>query len=107
MAQSIICTGNGNAKIRNPYESVEFSLVTATTDYDLDAEQTTFKAVLNDPQYCRIYTSQNISIKFDSTSNHAISLNAGTTSDFDRQSFRNIFLTNTSGSSSIVRIYIK
>ena len=107
MSQAIICTGNGSAQIRNPYESIEFNLANATTDHDLDAEEATFKAVLSDPQYCKIYTSQNISIKFDATTSHSVTLSAGTFTEFDRQSFNNIYLTNASGSTSAVRIYIK
>ena len=107
MSQTIICTGNGAAQIRNPYESVEFNLVNAASDYDLDTEQATFKAVITDPQYCKIYTSKVVSIKFDATTNHAITLAAGSNTEFDRQSFTNIFLSNGSGETSAMKIYIK
>lgn len=98
---------NGTSQQRDDYESIEFTLNTGSTDYDLDDQQATFKAVIPAPMYCRIYTSQNISIKFDATTNHAISLNSGTTTDFDRQTFRNIYLSNSSGSNSTVRVYVK
>lgn len=107
MSSNIPNDPNGRSQVKPEYESVEFTLVTTTTDYDLDTEQVTFKAVIADPMYCRISTTQNITIRFNATTNHAISLNANTSTEFDRQSFSNIFLSNSSGSSSTVRIYIK
>jgi|GEM_PF-4499991 len=107
MSSTITNDPNGQSQVKNRYESIEFTLNTGITDYDLDSQQATFKSVIAEPMYCRIYTSQNISIKFDATTNHTISLNSGTTTDFDRQIFKNIYLSNSSGANSTVRIYVK
>lgn len=98
---------NGVPQISDKYESIEFTLNTGSSDYDLDAQQSTYKAVLVDANYVEIYSTQTISVKFNSTSNHAITISADSLRVFDRQSFYNIFLTNSSGTNATVRIYIK
>jgi len=107
MSQVIINNPNGKAQVCPKYESIEFTLNTGETDYDLASNQATFKAVVDNPQYVRISTTQNISIKFNATTNHAISLNANTSTEFDRQIFDNMYLSNSSGSGSTVRVYVK
>lgn len=104
---SIANNPNGKAQISDHYESIEFTLNNGETDYDVDTQQVTFKAIITSPMYCRVSTTQNISIKFNATTNHAISLNANTITEFDRQSFGNIYLSNSSGNASTVRIYVK
>ena len=98
---------NGNAQTKDAYDSVEFTLTNGASDYDLDAQQATFKANVAEPMYVEIYTTQDISVKFNATTNHAVTINANTTRSFDRQIARNIYLTNASGSNSTVRVYAK
>lgn len=98
---------NGKAQISEPYESIEFNVNTATTDYDVDAQQATFKAVVAEPQYVEISTNYAITIKFNDTANHSISIGANTLRVFDRQVFNNIYITNTSGSTAAIKLYVK
>lgn len=98
---------NGRDQTSNLYESIEFTLNTGQTDYNLDTQQSTYKANIAEAHYVEIYTSETIKIKFNDTNNHAITVLADTMRVFDRQVFNNIFLTNSSGSNSSVYLYIK
>lgn len=99
---------NGRSQNHVDYESIEFTLTNGQTDYDLDANQATYKEVITgEANYVEIYSTETISIKFNATANHAITIEADTLRVFDRQIFKNIYLTNSSGSNSTVRLYIK
>lgn len=107
MSGTIATQPNGRPQVCTPYESIEFNVVTATTDYDVDSSQSTFKAVIANPQYVEISTNYAITIKFNATTNHSISIGANTLRVFDRQIFDNLYITNTSGSTAAVKLYIK
>jgi len=90
------------------YDSVEFTLADGQTDYDLDAQQDEFLNNVTNPYYMELYTDQNISIKFNSTTNKSITINStDSPRKFDKQIIKNIYLTNASGSAANVRMYIK
>lgn len=104
----ILNNPNGTVQAKDLYESVEFAVTTGTTDYDVDTQQATFKAVVANPYYLELGTDQQISIKFNSTSNHAITVKAtDSIRVFDRQEIRNIYITNASGSTANIRMYLK
>lgn len=96
------------------YESIEFNVNTATTDYDLDSQQATFLAVFGAanngrcPTYVEIRTNNTISVKLNSTSNHAITI-ASTDSPYVIAGvlISNIYITNNSGSTAAVKLRLQ
>lgn len=99
---------NGKAQTKEEYESIEFALADGSTDYDLDTQQATFKTVLgNAIHYVEVFSDRAISIKFNATTNHAITISANTLRIFDRQIIKNMYLTNNSGAEANVRLYFK
>jgi len=103
----IIQDPNGKAQVKDEYDSIEFTLNTGETNYDLDTNQANFKSNVEHPYYVEIFSTEEISIKFNSTSNHSITIQADTLRVFDRQEAMNIYLTNASGTNSNVKIYVK
>jgi len=102
-----------NTKRSPYYESLEFNVVTATTDYDVDAEQAGFLSKIgpgtshdSHPGRVIIRTDQTISVKFNKTTNDAITV-ASTDSPlvFDGE-ISNIFISNASGSTAAVKIIV-
>ena len=100
-----------NTKIGRYYESVEFTLNDATTDYDLDANQSEFLAVFNSntddegyPTQVKIRTDQTITVKINETTNDSITVTS-TDSPMDIKGIKitNLYLTNASGSNAAVK----
>lgn len=93
------------------YESIEFNVNTGSTDYDVDTQQATFLAVVGPsgpvgkwPRHVVIRTNQTISVKFNATTNHAITI-ASTDSPFEYiGEVRNIYITNNSGNTAAIKI---
>lgn len=93
------------------YESIEFNLATASTDYDLDAQQSTFLSVFGPgnvvdkhPSHMVLRTNQTISVKINASTNHSITI-ASTDSPFEYfGEIRNLFITNTSGNTAAIKI---
>lgn len=94
------------------YENIEFNLSTGQTNYDLDAEQTTFLssfgvdiAVARYPSWVEIRTNQTISVKLNSTSNHSITITS-TDSPYIIAGvlIRNMYITNASGSTAAIKL---
>ena len=99
-----------STKISPYYESVEFTLTDGQSDYNLDTQQADFLAVFNTgsvnyPSQVKIRTDQTITVKLNSTSNDSITI-ASTDSPLDIRGIeiRNIFLSNSSGSSAAVKL---
>jgi len=100
-----------NTKISPYYESVEFALATASTDYDLDANQADFLSVFSSktntpyPSQVMIRTDQTITIKLNSTGNHAITITA-TDSPIILKGLEisNMFISNASGSTANIKL---
>ena len=104
-----------NTKISPYYESIEFNLATATTDYDLDAQQSGFLSVFGPgnihevfPTQVQIRTDQTISIKLNSTSNQSITI-AATDSPFTIKGIEivNLFISNASGSTAAIKLFFQ
>ena len=94
------------------YENLEFNLTTGTTDHDLDENESTFlssfgptKAATVYPSHVHIRTNQTISVKLNSTSNHAITITS-TDSPLTITGVKitNVFLSNSSGSTAAVKL---
>lgn len=102
---------NIHQHITRYYESIEFNVVTATTDYDLDSQQATFLAVLGSanerryPSSVVIRTDQTISVKLNATGNHAITI-ASTDSPFviEGVEISNLYITNNSGNTAAIKL---
>lgn len=100
-----------NQKTSPYYESIEFNVTTGQTDYDVASNNATFLTVVGPtgpnnqhPSEVIIRTNQTISIKFNATTNMAITV-ASTDSPLAwRGEVRNIFITNSSGSTAAVKI---
>lgn len=97
------------------YESIEFTLATGQTNYDLDANQTAFLAKIGPGSVysyhgtrCVIRTDQTITVRFNSTGNDAITVTSSD-SPFTMNDLEiiNIFLSNSSGSGAAVKILIQ
>lgn len=97
-------------KYYNAYDSVEFTLATAQSDYNIKVnELTSFNAVPY--AHClMIRTNQTISIKLNSASNSAITIDVSEGSLVITRDtaieITNIFVTNNSGSSAAVKILL-
>lgn len=96
------------------YENIEFNVTTGSNDYDVDANQPTFlsnfgpgNVTAKNPSSLQIRTNQTISVKLNSTSNHAITI-ASTDSPFTIKGmlFTNIYITNNSGSTAAVKLFV-
>lgn len=88
----------------NKYDSVEFTLATGQTNYDLDSNQA--GSFNNVPVWKRtlIRTNIQVSIKLNSTSNDAITISPlDSPLEIDWQEITNIYITNASGSTASLK----
>lgn len=105
---AILSNPDGNPQACAKYDSVEFSLADGQTNYDVDDQQSDFLSDVLHPYYLELFTTQNITVKFNSTSNPSITVKSTDSPRvFDRQEITNIYLTNASGTSSDIRMYLK
>ena len=97
------------------YENIEFNLSSGESDYDLDANQSTFLSTFGPtnvarthPTAVQIRTNFTISVKINSTSNHAITI-ASTDSPFWIEGIRiqNLYFSNSSGSTAAVKLFFQ
>lgn len=97
------------------YESIEFSLSTGESDYDLDSNQSEFLAVFKQdatgnkwPTKIIFRTDQTISFKLNSTSDDSITVTS-TDSPFtiDGVEIRNVYITNSSGSTAAIKLFFQ
>ena len=92
-------------KLVKPYDSMEFTLASGLSDYDVKAnvtgafENLTYYTTLN------IRTDQNITIKFNSTSYRVVTINSNRPFELDNlMEIHNFYITNTSGSTANIKI---
>lgn len=89
------------------YDYDSFSVATATTNYDCKANETLF---VNVPVALGaiIWSDQDITIRFNSTSMPAISHEAVYSPHewFDKLEITNIYITNNSGATANIRIFL-
>lgn len=93
--------------VYDTYDYDSFTVATATTDYDAKANETLFRNVPIGRGVI-IWSDQDISIKFNSTSMPAISHEAVFSPHqwFDKLEIMNIYITNTSGNTANIRIFL-
>lgn len=103
-----------NNELHGYYENVEFNVTDQSTNYDVAANQATFMSnfgpnnVVNQlPTSVQIRTNQTISVKLNSTANHAITITS-TDSPFliEGVKITNIFISNSSGSTAAVKLFV-
>lgn len=85
-----------------------FTIADATTDYDLKAQQASAFKNLSRAWLLILWTDQDVSIKFNSTSNPAIPVPAAE-SPFEFRniiSISNIYITNASGATVNVKVML-
>jgi hypothetical protein len=87
------------------YDSMEFTLASGISDYDVKANVT--GAYENVPVYTtvNIRVDQNVTIKFNSTGNRAVTISSNRPFELDNLiEITNIYITNTSGSTANIKI---
>jgi len=85
-----------------------FTVADSTTDYDLKTQQVTAFKNLSQAWLVIIWTDQDITIKFNSTSNPAITVPMGE-SPFEFRNIievSNIYITNASGSTANIKVML-
>ena len=96
-------------RIDTVYDFVaSFAVATATTDYDLDAQQSAAFSNVPKAWLVIIWTDQDISIKLNSTSNPSISIPAGE-SPFEFRdiiAITNIYISNSSGNTANIKVML-
>ena len=85
---------------------MSFAVATATTDYDLDAQQSSAFSNVPKAWLVIIWTDQDISIKLNSTDNPSITIPAGESPfEFrDILAITNIYITNNSGNTANIKV---
>jgi hypothetical protein len=92
-------------KLGDNYDSMEFTLATDSTNYDVRANVS--GAFVNFDYYTtiNIRSSQNLTIRFNSSSNGAITVVSGRPFELDDQmKIDQIFITNASGKTASIYI---
>jgi hypothetical protein len=87
------------------YDSAEFTLATGQTNYDVKANQAASFANIKVYKRLEIRTNVTLSVKFNSTSNAAVTISA-TDSPYTMEwlEVTNIYITNSSGSTASIKI---
>ena len=97
-----------NINLDQAYDWVEFTLSNGETNYDVKANQSNLFSKVLLARSCVVWTTRNITLRFNSTNFAAIKLDAGESpAEFmNKINISNIYLTNASGSDSTVRIWL-
>lgn len=112
MADGVILSGpDGKPIASERYNADSFAVATGTTNLDVrsDTTNTIFNNYAQNEFAHRvaIIATGTIDVKFNASTNDAITLNQQRVFDDDGLIVRNIFLTNSSGASVTVDIYIR
>jgi len=102
----------GTTEYASPYyESIEFNLSTGQTNYNLDTQQSTFlssfgpgNVVDKFPTQLTLRTDQTITVKINSTGNHAITVAPTEVLELSGLEIINVFLTNSSGNTAAIKL---
>jgi len=109
MAQVKFASGNHAERTiymgSDRYDAASFTVNTATTNYDVDAQVAAMFTNVKTAYYTEIRTDQTITVRLNSTDNGAITI-ASTDSPYviDQVAVSNIYITNASGSTANVKI---
>lgn len=87
------------------YDSVEFTLASPLTNYDLKTNETAAFQFCNKWTTLSLRSDQNITIRLNATTYNAITITAGRPFEMNNLcEIRNIFLTNASGSTANIKM---
>lgn len=96
-----------NWAINTSYDNVEFTLATGQTDYDVSAGQADAFSNITTARYISVRTNETITLKCNATTNHSITI---TSSDspfiVNTLEITNLYITNASGSTAAIKIYL-
>ena len=96
--------------INGAYDFAQFNLNTGTSDYDVKSNQSSLFQNILIAKKVFIWSNQNISFKFNSTIYTAIPLDVGNgESPYEGKDIllvRNIFITNSSGSTATIKVLL-
>lgn len=90
-------------QLSSKYESKEFTVATATTDYDVKTWESAFTEHKHFA-YCVIRTDQTISVKFNDTDNDSITITSSDSPKAFNLAISNVYITNASGSLANIKI---
>lgn len=90
------------------YDSAEFTVANSTTDYDVSTQESSAFDSVKKVHACLIRTDEDITIKFNSTSNSGVTLTAAEGQlqiprDMGLE-ITNIFITNNSGATANIKL---
>ena len=94
------------------YDYAEFTLATGQTDYDVKTNETDAFKNITKARYIQIRSDVDLSIKFNSTSMPSITLDVSEDesiiirTQIERLAVTNIFITNNSGSTANIRLFM-
>ena len=101
-----ICNPDGSvfsSVCNTVYDNVEFA-TGIVTDYDVAANQATCFHAVTTARFCSIRTDADITVKFNLSTNEAITISANTTFNVDTLEITNIFIT--AAASANVKIFL-
>lgn len=89
------------------YNNAEFTVATGLSDYDVATNESSGFSSITTARNVEIRTDQTITVKLNSTSNHSITI---TSTDSPRSwidiEITNVYITNASGSTANVKIWL-
>ena len=92
------------------YDGPEFTVANAQTNYDVSSNEANAFSTVKKVHSCIIRTDQNITVRFNSTSNDAITITSTEAQLSIARSFgfeiTNIFITNASGSTANIKLML-
>lgn len=90
------------------YDAAEFTVSTATTNYDVESNQSALWNNIDSPAYLNFRTDQTVIVRFNDISYPPVTITS-TDSPFILQNglpVDNVFITNTSGSTANIKIFM-
>lgn len=104
------CAPDGShyaGEVNTSYDNAEFLLSSGQPEYDVKTSVTDAFSNITTARYVSIRTDQTITVKFNDTGNHSITI---TSSDspltIDTLEVTNIYILNTSGSAANIKILL-
>ena len=97
-----------NMNLSDGYDWATFSLPDSSTNYDVKANQAALFSNIPLAGMIVIESSRNISVRFNNTAFPAVALDAGASPMelVKKLSIKNLYLTNSSGGASTIRIWL-
>lgn len=105
-----VCAPDGShfsEEVNTLYDSAEFTVLTGSSDYDVDANVANAFSNIAIARHIIIRTDQTITLKFNSASNHSITI-ASSDSPFVMATLEvsNVYISNASGSTANVKLIL-